>query len=552
MEKRIKVLLAVVALLAVLVTPALAQDYGFTLDKNVSHVYINKDGSIDVEYYLTFTCDKGAHVIDVVDIGMPNDKYDLSTATADIGGVRLTDIRPSEYVKPGVEVHLGNRAIQPDQTGTLHFRIRVANMVYQDSQDSNYASVEFSPTWYGSQYVHGATYLEVNFHFPAGVTSEEPRYHQEPFTKAAVVDGMVVYTWQNLNARGDTQYKYGASFPKKYVDVVYTPPLIDVSGIGTFIGSIFSSVGGCAGCWVIAFIGFWIFGAVIGGVSQNRRKMQYLPPAMSVEGVGVKRGLTAVEAAILLEIPLNKVLTMILFGLLKKNAVTVLADDPLRLQPVTPTPANLYPYEVTYLGAINKDGSLRDGALRDLIIDLVKDVNQKMKGFSRRDTVAYYKDIVQRAWEQVAAAETPEIKSQRFDEGLEWMMMDHDFDNRTRRTFAEGPVFVPVWWGSYGPFASHAGGGGVAAPAAPAGSGGGRTVSLPTLPGATFASSIVGSVEGVSSRIVGSLESFTDRVTQVTNPPPVSSRSGGGGGGHGCACACACAGCACACAGGGR
>jgi len=43
-------------------TLALAQDYSFSLDKNISHVYINKDGSADIEYELTFTCDLGRSV----------------------------------------------------------------------------------------------------------------------------------------------------------------------------------------------------------------------------------------------------------------------------------------------------------------------------------------------------------------------------------------------------------------------------------------------------------------------------------------------------------
>ena len=55
--------------------------------------------------------------------------------------------------------------------------------------------------------------------------------------------------------------------------------------------------------------------------------------------------------------------------------------------------------------------------------------------------------------------------------------------------------------------------------------------------------------------VLGDLNTFTSRVTNVTNPPPppsTTSYRSGGGGGHSCACACACAGCACACAGGGR
>ena len=47
--------------------------------------------------------------------------------------------------------------------------------------------------------------------------------------------------------------------------------------------------------------------------------MQYMPPKIAIEGHGIKRGLTAVEAAILMEQPLDKVMTMILFGVVKKE-----------------------------------------------------------------------------------------------------------------------------------------------------------------------------------------------------------------------------------------
>jgi len=193
------------------------------------------------------------------------------------------------------------------------------------------------------------------------------------------------------------------------------------------------------------------------------------------------------------------------------------------------------------------------------MVGVVKAVNNKMKGFSRKESEAYYRDIVRRAWQQVETAETPEVRSERFDKGLEWTMLDDDFDDRTQRTFRTGPVFVPTWWGRYRPWARTTTAG--TRPAKAPSTGTSRTsgrVSLPTLPGATFAASIVRGVEGTSSRIVRSVTDFTGGVTQVTNPPPKPSTSssgrssGGSGGGCACACACACAGCACACAGGGR
>jgi hypothetical protein len=158
-------------------------------------------------------------------------------------------------------------------------------------------------------------------------------------------------------------------------------------------------------------------------------------------------------------------------------------------------------------------------------------------------------------------AGTPDVKSQKYDEYMGWTMLDHDYDDHTRRVFGSGPVFLPIWWGNYDPGfhpTSFSGGTASAAPLSTGSIGGGGSLSgtsLPTLPGGSFAASIVNGVQTFSGGVIGNLTGFTNGVTSKTNPLPVATSSGsrgGGGGGHSCACACACAGCACACAGGGR
>ena len=287
-------------------------------------------------------------------------------------------------------------------------------------------------------------------------------------------------------------------------------------------------------------------------VNANRRKLKYLPPKISIEGHGIKRGLTATEAAILMEQPLDKVMTMILFGVIKKEAAEVVTRDPLELSFAKEEPTDLHQYEKDFLKAFGeKNAGPRRKLLQDMTIALVRSVSDKMKGFSRKETIDYYKAIMEKAWGQVEAANTPEVKSQKYDENLEWTMLDKDYDDRTRRTFT-GPVFMPMWWGHYDPTYRPAAAGTSVRPASiPTSSGGSRA-----LPGADFAASVVGGVQGFSNKVLGNLNSFTEKVTGTTNPPPKpppsSGRSGGGRSGGGCACACACAGCACACAGGGR
>jgi hypothetical protein len=300
--------------------------------------------------------------------------------------------------------------------------------------------------------------------------------------------------------------------------------------------------------------------------------MRYLPPKIMVEGVQVRKGLTAVEAAIVTETPVNKILSMILFSLVRKGFVSVEFTKPLKLKILRDDwlkdqPIDIYKYiyapgklseeepmesekerdnklvirdyEAGFLSSIDQFGTLSEYKLKELLVRLIRSVQRKMKGFAARATAAYYYEIVDKAWQQVREAKTPEV----IDENLEWVMLDKSFEKKMPKVMEDRPVFMPLWYGAYGHHVA-------------ATSGAGASTSAPfKLPGSEFAHSIVTGFENMGKNIVGSVPSFSTGVAQVTNPPPPppppSSGGGGGWGGGGCACACACAGCACACAGGG-
>jgi hypothetical protein len=532
-------------------TSALAQDYSFGVEEETVHAYWNEDGTLTLDYTLVFVNQPGAHAIDFVDMGMPNDSFDMSSVSADVDGSAVRVDR-GEYQGSGsgFAVVMGSETIAPGSRGTVHVRVgQISNVLFTDSQVETDASAVFSPTWFGSQYVTGSTDVTVVFHLPPGVGPDEPRWHEAPsgFPSEPVTgldnEGRVTYTWNNPNGNAYTRYEFGASFPKTYVpaSAIQTEPVVTLPSIDmdSLVSTLF------CGCFAFMFFGMPIIGVING----QRRKLKYLPPKISIEGHGIKRGLTAVEAAILMEQPLDKVMTMILFGVVKKGAAEVETRDPLKLKITDPVPDGLHEYEKNFLQAFRPDAktSQRRADLQDMTIKLVKAVSEKMKGFSRKESVEFYKNIMERAWGQIAAADTPEVQSQMFDEAMEWTMLDKDYDERTRRTFT-GPVFVPMWWGRYDP--GYGRSTGMSSPV----SVGGATPSSRSsgLPGADFAASVVGGVQNFSQKVIGNVGDFTSKVTNTTNPPPPPSRSSGSRSGGGCACACACAGCACACAGGGR
>ncbi len=558
MKYKIFSTLVLIAILLSIPGSALAQDYYFRLDKEVIHVYWNEDGSMSLDYVMEFYNDPSGHSIEYVDLGLPNYSYDLSSIQADVNGHSVS-VSSSDYEGSGsgVAVVLGGRAIPAGQTGTVHVYVStVSNVLNTDTTDSEYASAVFGTSWFGSAYVYGSTDMTVVFHLPPGVQPDEPRWHSspsgdwpsEPDTKLDS-EGRIAYIWHNPDANGHTQYKFGASFPKSYVpeSAIYSPGFLERLGISEDDLMSFMCCGG-----IIGLIALVTWGSV---VSTRKRKMQYLPPKIRIEGHGIKRGLTAIEAAILMERPMDKILTMILFAVLKKEAATVIKRDPLTLEIADPLPENLRPYEEEFIQAFAaKRKDSRRKQLREVMIKLIKGVSKKLKGFSHKESVAYYRKIMERAWQQVEAADTPEVKSQQFDENMGWTMLDKDFDDRTQDVFRTGPVFVPMWWGRYDPGWSRSGSVKIAPKVVPASIGGGRSAtSMPSLPGGEFAASMVTGIQGFSSDVVGSVTDFTSSITNKTNPVPKSSSSSGGyRSSGGSSCACACAGCACACAGGGR
>lgn len=533
-----------------------AQSYSFQIPQENVVATLQAGGTLDLDYTIVLANDASGDPIDFVDVGLPTSSYDLGQVQASLDGNAVTNIENSSSGQPGITLALGALAIPPGAKGTVHVTVAgVGQVLHPGTGQQNYASFQFSPSWFDPSLAHGSTDLSMSIVLPPGVSGDQAVYYppqnwpggSDP-ASALDAEGRVVYTWTSSQASPSTQYVFGAGFPAAVVPAgsIVTPPAPSFNW------------GALAGALPVLLVFLFIGLSIASGYrAQQRQRLDYMPPKISVEGMGIKRGLTAVEAAILLEQPLEKVLTMILFSVIKKGAAKVTRRDPFELEITDPLPEGLQPYEVEYLEAFHAPERDRREKLQAMTVNLVNGVSEKMRGFSRKETVAYYQDIVKRAWQQVEAADTPELKLQRFDEQMDWTMLDGDFSGRTRRVLPSGPLWLPAWWVFYDP-GYHPG------PVVPAGGGvpslagaGGGAASMGHLPGSDFAAQVANSVQNFAGNVIGNVTSFAGGVSAKTNPQATSSgrssgRVGGAGTGCACACACACAGCACACAGGGR
>lgn len=586
-------LITVLMLIILPLSSVYAQSYRFKVTRYDVQAVIEADGTLTLFYEMDFENDPNGHAIDFVDLGMPNDNYQLSNISATINGTLVPELNHSSYVK-GAELALGEYQIPPGGTGTVQAKIvGITGVLFPYDQDDreNYVNFQFMPNYFDSDADKSQnTDYTLSIVLPPDVGSDEGVYYYPdrwPGEKDAVAtltveDKRVIYEWHATNANTHTKYLFGVAFPASAVPESSVSSSKDLSqgqidNTGSNSVQFFPKLLGniCSSMKFLVPLGIIILISIFSSKKQmqetEKRKLQYLKPTLSVEGHGIKRGLTAVEAAILLEESLDQVLTMILFGLLKKEAISVINQDPLVIETNSPLPEGLYDYETKFIEALGHEKKTSQrSALQILIVELIKSVEQKMKGFNAKDTKAYYKDIVQRAWSAVEGANTPEVKSAQFEHTLEWTMLDEDFSGRTTRTFMDTPVFIPRWWWRYdntyrpymsSPVADTAGSGNMASSVPGLASSSSSTsskpsFSLPNIPGATFAASVISGGANMTNSIIGDSKVFTSQVTNRTNPIPKTSSSGSGrytgGGGSSCACACACAGCACACAGGGR
>jgi hypothetical protein len=587
----------------------IAQDYRFRVEEMDLQVYVQPDASARLEYKIVFANQPGARMIDVVDVGLPHRRYDIGNMSASIDGVALTDIRKSEYIDVGVEVHLGTKAIVPGERGEFRFTCTMPDMVYKDTTNADDASLQIKPTWFDPNLQVGTTLLRIAVHVPPGVAPKEVKYQTEklPFSnKVLFGEGdqkHVVAIWEFPDhALSSNNPKVGTSFPRRGMDRV-----VQMSAIGLLIkwfeerpnvqlwsgiflcialAFLFLRFSGGTGWIVLVILGavlifviyhrpdvhllMWPIMLALIGLNEwyrTRRRGKYLPAMATVEGGGIKRGLTAPQAAVLLELPLKRVLALVIFGLLKKGVLRQTCADPLtaevaeeyrvtrkaRRKVASGKGVALYSYEhpvVDLLLVGNKPVARHD--FSSAIGRLIQSTAARMKGFDLAATREYYRSIVDRAWKQAEALGDVEQRTERVDRNFEWLLLDGDWDDRFGRWGRGGYHYRPVWTRSVG-------GGGITLPA-------GSSGATPQTSLGEVAASFTGWAENTTGQLAAAIEpgklgidlpstavldlSGVDTVTADVFEALASSSGGGGGGGGGCACA-GCA-CACACAGGGR
>ena len=529
--------LAIVFVSIILSSSAFAQTRQYHLNQEWMKIWIRDDGSIDLFYNISMTLESGLNINHVF-VGQPNGDFTVNE-TEDQYGHSLSWADASSGSDYKVQVNLAT-PLSAGQTVWFTLFTNVVHMIYEDNETN--VGMLFIPTWWSEATVLD---LRVSIVVPKGVNSTSIGTSELYWDNLLVEpDGSYAVFWQRQNLAPNQQYKFGVTFPKGYTEFVKKQ-----NGWDIFVQQYLSAV---------VIIG--VVAVIIVVLIVSARRRAYLSPTISMETLGIRRGFTAVEASYLLDMKPPKIVTEILYSLLQKRAVWVESTKPsIKLKIMEPfenktgtheTPLRYY--EIDFLKALKEDGTLDEEKLAKTVMFLRDTVEEKLRGYQRRDTIDYYAKVVDKAWKQVEQAGTADLASKAYDEQLLWLFLDPNVQTRTQtvfqdRVFEPSPLWLWYWYGyqQYNPHPTYTPSVGIPTQAA----------KPPAIPGAEFANNIATAVEKTSNNIVVNLEKFANAIV----PMPAGKASNQPAHHDAdcvcacatCACACACVSCACACAGGG-
>ncbi len=529
---RSHVLIAVSFLLLIIsVAPAFGNSVTYRVDKEWVQIWVNKDGTVDIIYNVTLTYTSGSPE-GIITIGMPKEDFQIHYVQNE-EGENLEYQSFSEEGFYGLDIQL-SKPITLNMPYTVIVYATVSGMIYEDNMNPGNVGLKFYPSTFDTAEAPIDS-VRVAIVLPEGVKEDEVKYleNKEFSNVYRNEENLLVVYWERSDWPASGEFWVGVSFPNKYLSI--GPDIWYYILIG-------GSVAAFTAALIIVVVVFY----------RRFRKAEYEKPRIAIEALGPARGLTAVEAAVVLDLKPIKILTMILFGLLLKKIVMVVSTEPViklrKLRKKESKPVNLRYYEIDFLHAVKSDGSLNDRLLAKTYLNLRETVNSKIRGFSRIDTVKYYRAIVSRAWRQVTQAGTPELKCEVLERNLEWLLADENFEENLKVAFPPDVIVYPRpdwWWYWHWPRPPRG------RPQTRTGEGGFKPTPVP---GQDFANNIVLALQKTANNIVLNVQKFANQLipTQKAQaaqkplrfPSCVCACAS-------CACACACVSCACACAHGG-
>ena len=274
-----------------LITTAQAWTGIYHLEHEWVKIWINQDGTIDLLYDILLKLDSGDSISRVY-VGQPQRDFTIGEAL-DEHGSQLATSDASSGSDYKVQVTMKG-ALEAGESAQFSLITNVAGMLYNDTMNPGNLGMQFTPSWYNAE----VNDLRIQFVLPPNLNSSEVKTTQEAYwNNTATEDGRLTVYWETQNLSPNEQYPVGISFPDDYLPD-YRPEQPSADNEFEIIA--------------FAVVGVIVASLAVGIAIYFVQKKPYKAPKLSMETLGIRRGLTAVEASYLLEMKPTQIVTEIL------------------------------------------------------------------------------------------------------------------------------------------------------------------------------------------------------------------------------------------------
>ena len=529
-------------LLLLLLPPSLAVgQVEYVVEREYYELWIQEDCTVKLYLYLEIKVLSGS-ISKYIRVGLPAESFKLAEVRCSKGVRDISEERTSSFTGVVISPREPTRA---GESVEVELEATLEEFVYEDLTNPGYAGIQLIPVWWSAP----VRDLRVKVHLPPGVSLSEVKCTPS-YSSAGTEEGRAYVYWEG-ELKPEEKLKLGVAFPARVLKAKPAKPVKPGEAQPWYLSWL-------PGLILLSIIAVSIALLAIAAVRYWRRE-PYVPPELSMEVVGVRRDLDPVEAAVLLRIHPGRIAALILLSMVRKGAIKVKSTKPLKVEKTGVTRGLRY-YERQMLTCI-RSSEIDEDCLIHVLRTIRRNVDGKVSFFLRRQTEEYYRRKIEELWKQVEEEEIPEVKFRKYEENVLWLLIDEDYERKTRRVLkSRRQVEVPVIYVDYWPIIiprptpmrpRAEGRPPEAKPPAKA-----PTEAKPPKPVASieeFADKLCRSIEEVSSKAIRKVEKAAKALTPEVRVTRRSSSV------HrscvcacvSCACACACVSCACACAGGG-
>jgi len=413
-----------------------ASEYNYTILKESCDLQMDPNGGAHIEYLITIN--NQGKFLQGLDIRMPNLRYDLDTAQAQISGNMLSssNVKQSSKYDNGVYLDFGVYPIPSNGVGTVWLKIWAPVIALEDDKYEDYSKIRFTPAWFPEEDNTMTNELVFTIHLPPGIPNNDIFPLGEKFTtQESDTQGTIVrweyedITWSKSSSRPDM----GVRVPSKYVEAKSEFWEITIYEYLEFFSPLNVLI--LLGIVIVIIVLAILLNKMIG------KRTPYKSPTFTVEATKVDHSLDPVTFAYLDGKRPKRVLAILLLLSLRDGVVKIGPKEPLTLQQewgkgsVKNNP---------YLKLL--DGQLEVGRVKIFFRELDQSLGSKAKSYDLNETKSYYERRVEHAWKRLNATKHPLDEIRVMDQEIGWMAQEKYMKKKWGKHIStRDEVTIPEW-----------------------------------------------------------------------------------------------------------